>query len=108
LAAAEQRTLLLLRALRSFYLGLGAFATAAFTSLLGAVMVPLQYGILILILEVFGVLVGLVAVSCLVFGSVLLVHETRIAVRVISERAASIRDRVRGGQSMLGDGENNL
>ena len=38
LTAAEQRTLLLLRSLRSFYVALGAFASAAIVSLLGAVL----------------------------------------------------------------------
>src|SRR4051812_47637781 len=40
LAAAERRTILLLRALRSFYVALGGFASAALVSLLGALTVP--------------------------------------------------------------------
>jgi hypothetical protein len=108
LAAAEQRTLLLLRALRSFYMGLGAFASASFVSLLGAVMVPFEYDSFVFVLEIFGVVTGMVAVSSLVFGSALLLQETRIAVRVIAERAACVRDRVKESRSIISDGEKNL
>ena len=94
LGAAETRTLLLLRSLRAFYVALGAFAFAAFVSLLGAVLSPLPLRHLVYPLEVLGVAAGLVAVGALVFGSFLLLHETRIAVQVISERAATVRERV--------------
>ncbi len=93
LSASEQRTLLLLRALRSFYVALGAFALAAFVSLLGAVAAPLQMLAVVLPLELAGVLAGMVAVAALVYGSMLLLRETRIAVQVITERAATIRER---------------
>lgn len=94
LAASEQRTLLLLRALRSFYVGLGAFASAAFVSLLGAVLVPVELQKPVLFLEVAGVLAGMVAVSAMVNGSILLLQETQIAVRLVTERANTIRERV--------------
>ncbi len=97
LGAAETRTLLLLRSLRAFYVALGAFAFAAFVSLLGAVLAPLPLPHLVYPLEVLGVAAGLVAVGALVFGSILLLHETRIAVQVISERAATVRERVGRG-----------
>lgn len=112
LAAAEQRTLLLLRALRSFYTGLGAFACAAFVSLLGAVFGAaterFQLDAFVFTLEVFGVLAGLIAVGSLVFGSFLLLQETRIAVRVITDRAECVRDRVRIGLSLIHEGEKDL
>ena len=44
LTASEDRTLLLLRSLRSFYVALGAFALAAFVSLLGAVTASIRAG----------------------------------------------------------------
>lgn len=93
LSASEQRTLLLLRALRSFYVALGSFAIAAFVSLLGAVTAPIELAAIVLPLELGGVAAGLVAVAALVYGSMLLLRETRIAVQVISERAASVRER---------------
>jgi len=45
LAATEQRSLMLLAALRSFYVALGSFASATLVSLLGAVMVPMGAGV---------------------------------------------------------------
>ncbi len=93
LSASEKRTVLLLQALRSFYVALGAFAIAAFVSLLGAVAAPIRLAAVVYPLELGGVLAGLVAVASLVYGSMLLLRETRIAVLVISERAANVRER---------------
>jgi hypothetical protein len=95
LATSEERALLLLHALRSVYVALGAFASAALVSLVGAVLaVVLPQPHLVYVLEVIGVAAGLLAVSALVNGSVRLLQETRIAVQVVSARAASIRERV--------------
>jgi hypothetical protein len=95
LSVTEQRTLMLLAALRSFYVALGSFASAALVSLLGAVMVPMGIGAPVQVLEVSGVVAGVLAVSALVYGSVVLVRETRIVVQVLQERAAGVRARVR-------------
>ena len=95
LAAAERRALLLLRGLSSFYVALGSFALAALISLLGAVLVPVKLGITVQLLEIGGVIAGLVAVGSLVYGSALLLRETRIAVQVLSERAATVRARAK-------------
>lgn len=108
LAAAEQRTLLLLRALRSFYVALGAFAFAAFVSLLGAVLGALPIPHLVYPLELLGVAAGLVAVSGLVYGSMLLLRETRIAVQVITERAATVRERVEAGLELAPSADKHL
>ena len=72
LTSAERRTLLLLRALRSFYVALGAFAFASFVSLLGAVTASIKLSAVVLPLELAGVAAGLVAVMALVYGSILL------------------------------------
>lgn len=108
LSATEQRALLILRALRSFYVALGAFAFAAIVSLLGAVLAPVEMLLAVILLEVVGILAGLVAVSAMVYGSILLLRETRIAVRMIGERATTIRERVERGQSIVVGGERNL
>ena len=63
LSASEKRTVLLLQALRSFYVALGAFAIAAFVSLLGAVAAPIRLAAVVYPLELGGVLAGLVAVA---------------------------------------------
>jgi len=100
LSAAEERTLLMLQALRSFYLALGGFAVAAITSLLGAASVPLGISTIVVPLELAGVAAGVIAVSALVLGSVKLLRETRIAVQVVTERAEHIRERFRDQESV--------
>jgi len=45
-------------------------------------------------MEIAAVIAGMIAVSSMVHGTVLLLRETTIAVRVISDRAASVRERV--------------
>ncbi len=97
LATAEQRALLLMRALRGVYVALGGFASAAFVSLLGAVLAAFPIPHVVYPLEVIGVAAGLLAVSALVYGSALLLQETAIAVQVISDRAATVRERVGAG-----------
>ena len=52
-------------------------------------------GTLLLTLEFLAVAAGTIGVAALVRGSIILVRETAIAVRVISERAASVRARAR-------------
>ncbi|MDZ4686958.1 MAG: DUF2721 domain-containing protein [Planctomycetaceae bacterium] len=93
LKLSEQRTLLLLRGIRSFYLALGGFASAALVSLLGAVLVPTELAIVVLPLEVLAVLIGVLAVGSLVFGSVRLLQETKIAVEIVSARVATVQAR---------------
>jgi len=95
LAATEQRAVMLLGALRSFYVALGAFAAATFISVVGAVLVRIS-GPVVLALEFGAAATGGIAVGALVYGSMLLVRETRIAVHVLRERAAAVRARVRG------------
>jgi hypothetical protein len=96
LSVAEERALMLLRALRSFYTALGGFASAALLSLVGAVMVSMGVEMLVVPFEVIAVLAGLLAVGALVQGSIVLVRETTIAVQVLRERAESIRSRLHG------------
>jgi hypothetical protein len=95
LTATEQRTTMLLRVLQSFYFALGGFASSTLAALLGAVLARVDSGPLVMVLEVLAVAAGTIGVAALVRGSVILVRETAIAVRVISERAASVRARAR-------------
>jgi hypothetical protein len=91
LAAAEQRALMLLGALRSFYVALGGFASATLVSLVGAVLASMGVGVVLRGLEIAAVFAGLVAVGAIVHGSVILVRETRIAVHVLHERVSTLR-----------------
>jgi hypothetical protein len=94
LGAAEQRAMMLIRALSNFYTALGGFATAALLSLIGAVLVSGGADVAVPIFEIIAVVTGLIAVGALVHGSVLLVRETRIAVQVLRERAEQVRARI--------------
>jgi Protein of unknown function (DUF2721) len=95
MTATEQRAVMLLHVLQSFYVALGGFAWATLASLLGSVLASFGRGLLVLSLEIVAVIGGSIGVAALMRGSVLLIRETSIAVRVISERAASVRARAR-------------
>jgi uncharacterized protein DUF2721 len=92
LASSERRGLMLLSALRLFYASLGAFAGAAFTSLLGAALAAAPAHQLATPLELVAVAAGFLGVAGLILGCVLLLRETRIAVMVVSEEASLLRD----------------
>jgi hypothetical protein len=94
LAATEDRAITLLRVLRCFYVALGGFALATLFSLMGAVIATMSVGVVITILEWTAIGAGVVAVASLVRGSALLVQETGIAVKIMRDRAASVRLRV--------------
>lgn len=98
LATAESRSLLLLRALRSVYVALSGFSTAALASLLGATFVSAGQALVTIALESVAILAGAVAVASLIYASVLLVRETRLAVAVLQERAAFAHLRARPGE----------
>ena len=98
LATAERRSLLLLRALRSAYIALSGFSTATLASLLGATFVSAGQTAVTVALESVAILAGAIAVASLIYASVLLVRETRLAVAVLQERAASAQLRARLGE----------
>jgi len=91
LDSAEQRALMLLRALRFFYGALGAFAGAAFLSLVGAAFSETSSSQLARVLELAAVLAGFGAVFSLGSGCLILLRETKIAVAIVSEEATLLR-----------------
>ena len=101
LAAAQKRMLMLIRALRAFYVALGSFADATLLSLVGAIVAASASPAIALGLELLAVGAGAVAVAALVRGAFLLVRETRIAVAVLQDRArrvqAEFAEKNRGG-----------
>ena len=92
LGSAERRALLLLNALRFFYASIGAFAAAALTSLIGAALLETPLRALPAVLEIAALAAGFIGVMGLVLGCVLLLRETRIAVRTVTEEATHLRD----------------
>jgi hypothetical protein len=100
LTVTEDRTVLLMRALRSFYTALGAFSTATLLSLIGAVATRALDDSQILPLELLALVVGTVAVSAIVHGSILLLRETGMAVTVLQNRAERVREQSRARRTM--------
>jgi hypothetical protein len=93
LMVSEDRAVLLLRVLRSFYTAMGAFALATLLSLIGAVAAAGGVAAAVRALEVAAVAAGTVAVGALVHGAVLLFRETGMAVTMLRERVERVRAR---------------
>jgi hypothetical protein len=87
----EDRAVLLLRALRSFYSAMGAFALATLLSLIGSVAAAGAVSTAVRALEIVAVAAGVVAVGALVHGAILLFRETGLAVGMLRERVDSVR-----------------
>jgi len=89
----ERRSLLLLHALRAFYLALGSFAASALISLLGATVASSMHHTVFRITLGIALVTGTVGVGGLVFGCIILVEETRLAVKNVAEEARLVRER---------------
>jgi len=98
LVYSRTRALLLLEAMRCFYLALGAFALVALVSLLGAGFASSRLPWAGNLLLIFSVIVGATAVGGLVYGASLLLHETHIVVGVIKKRIDDIKGPVGGNK----------
>jgi Protein of unknown function (DUF2721) len=83
----QHRAQLLLSALQSFYAALGAFATAALISVLGGLAAYYQQKEAFRLAAIAAIATGSFAVVALVRGSVIVVRETRIAVRNLADEA---------------------
>jgi uncharacterized paraquat-inducible protein A len=90
LEVGQARLLLLVRALKCFYLSLGSFAAASLVSLLGAVFFVAHQELLRHGMLAVAIGAGCFAVTNLVYGSSLLVRETRMALLILSELAAQV------------------
>jgi hypothetical protein len=81
------RTRLLYRALRVLYSSLGSFAAAALLSLVGSALSFFALRVAFEAAALIALGIGVFAVSSLVFGCILMVRETRVAVQTIAEEA---------------------
>jgi hypothetical protein len=93
LAYAEQRAMLLVRALTAFYLSVGAFAAASLSSLLGAIFSVAEQEVLRHVALGLGLASGFVGVGGLLAGSGLVVWETRHSLAILREEADFARQR---------------
>jgi hypothetical protein len=97
LGVTQERAVMLLRVLRSFYVALAGFALATLIALIGAAVAPTAPRPLVLGVELLGLAAGVVGVSALTHGAVVLVRETRMAVAHLQERVAQARASLRQG-----------
>lgn len=93
LSSAQDRSLLLVRALRAIYAALAGFATATLVSLLGVVFMGELPASALRAVEVVALLGGAAGVAGIVWASSLLVRETRIAAATMRERVAAQQQR---------------
>ena len=89
----EQQAVVLLRALRSIYVGLGAFVAATLVTLLGAVAGQLGSELAMRLVIGIGLLLGIIGVTGLVGGCVNLFQATQLSLINIHEEANTIRAR---------------
>ena len=87
----QTRSQLLLRALRCFYLGLGLFASSALISIAGSIVESYGWPSAFQAAAGVGVVCGTAAVIALVCGSVLMIRETKLAVKGLDYVAKSQR-----------------
>lgn len=89
LSSAQDRSLLLVRALRAIYAALAGFATATLVSLLGVVFMSELPPSALRAVELVALVGGAAGVAGIVWASSLLVRETRIAAATMRERVAA-------------------
>jgi hypothetical protein len=85
LARTEQRATLLIRSLSSFYFSLGCFAAGSLLSLVGAIVAASEYHMLLRAMLGTALVVGVLGLTGLIIGCVLLVRETRLALQSLRE-----------------------
>jgi hypothetical protein len=88
----ETQAALLLKALHSIYVSLGAFASATLVTLLGAGAAPYLGEIWLHVMAWLGVALGLVGVGGLVLGCAALFHATQLSLTHIREEASFVRE----------------
>lgn len=89
----ERRAVLMLHALRAFYLALGSFAAAALVSLIGASVAASEHTLLYRTTLLLALVTGCVGVGGLIVGCAFLVTDTRLALMNVSEEARLVRER---------------
>ncbi len=87
LSRLQQRGALLVRAMKYFYGSIGAFAAASLVSILGASLATAEYKLPFAAIAGVSFVAGSIGFVGLAVGCVLLVNETRLALRTVSEEA---------------------
>ncbi|MCI0422956.1 MAG: DUF2721 domain-containing protein [Acidobacteria bacterium] len=91
----QARAQLLFRGLRITYASLGAFAAAALISVIGSALAFYELKVVFQAAAVAGLAIGTFGITGLVSGCVLMVQETQLALRNISQEAELARIRLK-------------
>lgn len=92
----ERRMAMLMSAMSMLYFAIGCFAAGCLTSLLGAIVAPTNHPYLLTVILGIALLAGVAGLGCLVYGGILLVRETRLALSTIREEMRQFRSRYEG------------
>ena len=87
----ETRAALLIRSLSSFYFSLGCFAAGSLLSLLGAILAGTEYHAVLRTMLGAALVAGICGLGGLITGCVLLVRETRLALKSLREDISFFR-----------------
>jgi Protein of unknown function (DUF2721) len=94
LEAAETRTLLIVKALTSFYTAVAGFVGSTLISLIGAVLVYTQINRWIALSFALAFLSGTIGVFAMIAGAMMLSRESRFSFRILREEKNFIAQRI--------------
>lgn len=86
----RERANLLVRALRTFYIGMGCFAAAAMMTVLGSALAYFQFEDAFHFTVFLAFVVGIAGVTSLINGAALTVRETRLAFALVHEEVEEV------------------
>lgn len=89
----ERRMAMLMSAMSLLYFAIGCFAAGCLTSLLGAIVAPTDHAYVLTVILGVALFAGVAGLAGLVYGGVLLVRETRLALATIREEMRFYRSR---------------
>jgi hypothetical protein len=93
----DVRARMLLRATQLFYVSLGAFVSASLISVIGAGLTKMVDPTVLFIILAVAAVAGIIGVSALVGGCLMLVRETRIALDTLNEESEALRKKYQIG-----------
>ena len=96
LDTSEVRTLLIVRALSSFYSAVAGFVASTLVSLIGAVLVSARIAQGVRLSFALAFLAGVVGVFAMLSGAIMLARETRYSFRILQEEKRFLTDKAKG------------
>ena len=96
LDTSEIRTLLIMKALSSFYSAVAGFVASTLVSLIGAVLVSARIAQGVRLSFALAFLAGVVGVFAMLSGAIMLARETRYSFRILQEEKQFLTDKAEG------------